>query len=67
MTVGENLKYLREKNNITQQTLADKLCVTRSFIAQIERGSKLLSIQLGSEIAKILNCTLEDLCNNERK
>ena len=38
MTVGETLKSLREKVNMTQKELADKLGVSASHISQYERN-----------------------------
>jgi len=38
MTLSEKLKTLRIKNNLTQQSLADKLGLQRSTISQYESG-----------------------------
>lgn len=61
MSIGENIKSLREKNGLTQEQLAEKLCVTRPFITQIERGTKTPSLPLGKAIADIFNCSIEEL------
>lgn len=61
MSIGENIKRLRESCNLTQSELAELVGVTQSMIAQVERGSKTLSVPLGQEIAKALNCELTDL------
>lgn len=61
MSIGKNLKSIRTAKKLSQSDLAEKVNVSRPMIAQIERGTKSLSIPLGKEIAKVLNCTLEDL------
>jgi len=55
------LKNLRLLRGLTQDELAEKVQVSQSMIAQMERGSKSISIPLGKEISRVLNCTLEDL------
>ncbi len=61
MSIGENIKILRKREMISQEKLAKKVNVARSMIAQIERGTKTLTIPLGIEIAKALNCSIKDL------
>ncbi len=59
--IGNNLKNLRLLRGLTQEDLASKVQVSQAMIAQMERGSKSISIPLGKEIARVLNCSLEDL------
>lgn len=61
MSVGENIKRLREGKKWTQQELADKMGVSRPMIAQIERGTKSVSLIFGSELAAVFECTVEEL------
>ena len=61
MSIGENIKQKREAANLTQKELAEKLGITQSMIAQLERGTKTLTVPLGQEIANILSCKLSDL------
>lgn len=61
MSIGENVKRLRENKNYTQKELADAVNVTQSMINQIERGTKTLIVPLGCELAKVLGCDLVDL------
>ena len=63
MNIGENIKKLREKKNIKQAELAEKTGVTQGMICQIERGTKNPSLQVGVDIAKVLDCTVEELLN----
>ena len=39
MTIGERIRYIRESKGITQNTLAESIHVTPSYISRIERGS----------------------------
>lgn len=61
MSVGENIRHMREKAGMTQACLAEQAGVTQAMLCQIERGTKNPSLQLGAEIARILNCRLENL------
>ena len=40
------LKELRKKNNLTQQELAEKLSISKSFVSQLERGERQMSLHL---------------------
>ncbi len=61
MSVGENIKEKRQSLGMTQESLANALGIGRSMIAQIERGSKIPNLMLGRDIAKILQCDLDEL------
>lgn len=61
MSVGENVRRLREQRDMTQTELARLANVSGPMITQIERGTKSPSLQLGKEIATVLRCSLEDL------
>ena len=61
MSVGENIKRLREGAGLTQQELADKVGVGRTWIAQIERGAKCPSIVFSAELAQVLGCSIDEL------
>ena len=58
--IGEKIKDLRNKNGLTQQELADRVQITQSMLCQIERGSKIPTILLAWEIAKVLDFELND-------
>ncbi len=61
MNIGEKVKKIRLARGLTQFELARKVNVSRPLITQIERGTKIPSILLSQDIAKALNCTIEDL------
>lgn len=61
MSVGENIKVRRMALGMTQESLANAVGLGRSMIAQIERGSKVPNLILGRDIAKVLQCDLNEL------
>ena len=61
MSLSENIRNRRIKKSYTQQQFAEKAGVDRSMIAQIERGSKIPNMMLGREIARVLECSMDEL------
>ena len=61
MSIGENIKTLREKKDITQQELAEELGLDRSTVAQYESGIKIPNMLAGKSIAEALGTTVEKL------
>lgn len=57
----KNLKYLREKKNISQQQLADKLDIDRSTISKWENFQMDATLKYALKIADILDVNIEDL------
>lgn len=65
-TVGQKLRYLREKSGLTQEQLSAKLQVngcdiTRSALAKIEVGQRHLYIDELKQFKKILCVTYDDI------
>ena len=67
MSVGNNIRRLRENKKIQHKFLAEKAGVTQSMLSQIEKGIKNPSLQVGKEIADILGCKMEDLLAEDTK
>ena len=63
-SVGENIKARRTALGMTQESLAAAVGLGRTMIAQIERGSKLPNVVLGRDIARVLQCKLDDLVSD---
>ncbi len=61
MSIGENIRNKRKGLNMSQNDLAAAVGVSVPMICQIERGTKSVTLMLGAEIAKILQCDLNDL------
>ncbi len=58
---GDRLKELRDKHKLTQEDLADKVGVDRSYMGFLERGEKNPTLEKLTLIAKAFNITLSDL------
>ncbi len=67
MNIGENLKRLRKARGLTQAALAEAVGVGAPMIAQIERGTKALSVQLAVAIAQTLHCTVGELAGTDKE
>lgn len=61
MSVGQNIRKLREAKGIKQNELAEAVGIGRSYLSRIERGSSVVHIELAADIAKELNCTINTL------
>lgn len=61
MKIGNRLRDLREKRNITQTQIAEKLGITQGAVSQWEVGATNPSIGMISKLAEILGCTVDEL------
>ena len=62
MDIGGNIKQMRVKKGLTQEELAQKLGIDQSMIVQIESGRRMTSLMTAIDIAKYLDCTMNDIC-----
>lgn len=60
-----NLKELRMKAKISQKKLADALCVSQQVVSKWEAGDGFPRAEKLPEIAKILNCSIDELFATE--
>lgn len=56
-----NIKVLRALRSITQEQLAEKIGVRRETLIRIEKGAQNFSFETAVKIAKVLDCSLDDL------
>lgn len=61
MAFKDNLYYFRTKSHLTQQELADKVCVSRSLIARYEQGYDSPSLNTLMRLASVFGCSVNDL------
>lgn len=61
LSIGENIKRIREDAGIPQARLAEDIGITASMLCQIERGTKIPSMILGVQIAEALQCDIKSL------
>ena len=57
MTIGEKIKELRKKNDLTQEKLADYLCVSYQAVSKWECGMSSPDLSLIVPLAKLLHVT----------
>ena len=55
------IKHLRQLKNLTQATMAKKLCCKQTSISKYEKGLAMPKIEQLPELAKILNCSIEEI------
>jgi len=53
MTIGENIKRLREGKKMTQEELAEKIGIRQPYLSQLERGTKILNMPTAIIIAEV--------------
>ena len=59
--LGDRIRKLRKKRGWTQVEMAERVGIDRSFLADIERGKRNVSILNLSHISKGLGVTLSQL------
>lgn len=59
--LGQNIRYLRNKKQISQQELADSLSVPRSSVSDYERGHTEPDIERLIKLSEIFQVSLDDL------
>ena len=63
---GATIKMLREKQQLTQSQLADKLCVSDKTISKWETGKGFPDISLLEPLASLLRVSLPELLSGEQ-
>lgn len=67
MEIGNKIMELRKKNNLSQESLAEKVGVARQTISKWELGETAPDIKQAKELSKIFNVSLDELVNNDIK
>ena len=63
---GKRVKKERLKQNLSQEELAEKAGVHRTYIGMIERAEKNITLQNIEKIAKALHISLDKLMDLEK-
>jgi len=58
---GKKMKELRKRKNLSQERLAHKSGLHRTYISDIERGARNVSLKNIEKIAKALNISIIEL------
>ena len=61
MSFGNNLKKIRQENEMTQEELAKKINTSRSNIANYENDKNMPSIETLNNLSEVLNCSTDYL------
>jgi len=61
LTIGENIRNFRKKNNLTQEELADRLGVTYQSVSRWENGATYPDLELLPVISELLSVTVDEL------
>lgn len=59
--LGQNIKYLRNKNKLSQQELSEKLGVPRSSLSDYERGHTQVGLDSLIKLSEIFDVKIDDL------
>ena len=59
MSIGSNIKALRQGKGISQAKLAEKVYVDPSMISKIEQDRKIPTLPLAAAIADALECDIK--------
>ena len=61
MNIGERIKVLRKKNNLTQERLAELLCVSCQAVSKWECGVSCPDLSLIPALTKLFHVTSDEL------
>ncbi|MFD2787378.1 helix-turn-helix domain-containing protein [Hymenobacter rubripertinctus] len=64
--IGERIRELRDKLNLSQKDLAYQADLDRSYIAGVEKGQRNISIVNIEKISNALNMNLNDFFNDAK-
>jgi len=65
MSLGENLQFLRKKENITQEQLAEQLNVSRQSVSKWESDSAYPEMDKLLQLCNLFHCSMDDLVQKE--
>lgn len=66
MSIGERIKNLRKLNKLTQNELAQKSNISRSYLADIEKDRYNASLETLKSIAQSLNANISDIIEENK-
>lgn len=65
--VGKNIKRLRQKCGMTQEALAEQLCVTRQAVSNWETEKTQPDVETLGKLAEIFGVSVEEIIYGESK
>ena len=67
MTIGENIKALRKKNDLTQEKLAEYLCVSYQAVSKWECGLSSPDLSLIGPLTRLFSVSADELLGLQRE
>ena len=65
--LGNNIKTIRKRNNLSQENIAEILDVTQSCIVKYEKGKIFISTENVYKLAKEFKISMGELCGKTKK
>ena len=65
MSLGQNLQFLRKRNNITQEQLAEQLEVSRQSISKWESDTTYPEMEKLLQLCQMFHCSMDDLLQKD--
>lgn len=65
MSFGTNLQFFRKKAEMTQETLAEKMEVSRQTVSKWEQGAALPETEKKIKMCDLFNCDMDTLMRND--
>lgn len=65
MSVGPNIRKIREERGVKQQEIADLIGMHRSNYSKIESGQREISVEALAKVARFFNLTTDQIINFE--
>ena len=63
MSVGDNIKKIREQKELTQQQIAELISMHRSNYSKIESGQREISVEALNKIARFFGMSIDQIVN----
>ena len=60
---GTRIRQLRISKGLTQEQLAEKISISRTYIVKIESGLQIGPIEIAIELAKFFNVSLDSVAS----
>lgn len=67
MTIGSNIRKMREHKGLTQCELAERLGVTQVYISRCENGRKEPSLQFCRKLSAVFGCPISAIVDTEER
>ena len=67
MNIGNNIKQLRQKNNLTQDQVAEKIGVSYQAVSKWENGRGIPDIEMLKKISEVFDVDIDEIINGEKK